>query len=149
MRLNIIKKDEFGGETEEGEEGEAEEQRPAIFGNYSEFSMPWDFGFDYSFNYTGPNASNPDGRINQTLGLRGNLNLTDKWRISMNTNFDITAGEFSFTTFNVNRDLHCWSMAFNFVPFGYMKSYSFTINANSSMLRDLKIQKRQSHYDNF
>jgi len=49
----------------------------------------------------------------------------------------------------VNRDLHCWSMAFNFVPFGYMKSYSFTINAKSSMLKDLKIQKRQSHYDYF
>ena len=67
----------------------------------------------------------------------------------MNTNFDIMAREFSFTTINVNRDLHCWNMSFNFVPFGYMKSYSFTISASSSMLKDLKLQKRQSHYDNF
>jgi hypothetical protein len=58
----------------------------------------------------------------------------------VNTNYDIVAREFSFTTFNVNRDLHCWSMAFNFVPFGYMKSYSFTINAKSSMLKDLKFR---------
>ena len=49
----------------------------------------------------------------------------------------------------VNRDLHCWQMAFNFVPFGYMKSYSFTINAKSSMLKDLRLQKRESNYDNF
>ncbi|NQU53699.1 MAG: LPS-assembly protein LptD [Bacteroidetes bacterium] len=119
------------------------------YDDYIDFNIPWDFGFDYSVNYSGPSNSAPNGRVTQTLGFRGNINLTEKWRISMNSNFDIMAQEFSFTTFNVNRDLHCWSMAFNFVPFGYMKSYSFTINAKSSMLKDLKLQKKQSHYDNF
>jgi len=122
---------------------------PGDYSNYADFNIPWDFGFDYSFNYAGPRRLNDKGQITQTLGLRGNMNLTQKWRISMNTNFDIMAREFSFTTINVNRDLHCWQMSFNFVPFGYMKSYSFTINAKSSMLKDLKLQKRQSHYDNF
>ena len=127
---------------------EEENVLPGDYANYADFNIPWDFGFDYSFNYAGPSRTSPKGKFTQTLGFRGNLNLTDKWRISMNTNFDIMAQEFSFTTFSVNRDLHCWSMAFNFVPFGYMKSYSFTINAKSSMLKDLKLQKRQSHYDN-
>ena len=122
---------------------------PGDYSNYSDFNIPWDFGVDYSFSYSGPTKSAPKGRFTQTLGFRGNLNLTEKWRISMNTNFDIMARQFAFTTFNVNRDLHCWSMAFNFVPFGYMKSYSFTINAKSSMLKDLKLEKRQSYYDNF
>jgi hypothetical protein len=128
---------------------EEENVLPGDYSDYADFNIPWDFGFDYSFNYTGPRAEGEQGKISQTLGFRGNLNLTSKWRISMNTNFDIVAREFSFTTFNVNRDLHCWQMAFNFVPFGYMKSYSFTINAKSSMLKDLKLSKRQSHYDNF
>lgn len=122
---------------------------PGLYDDYIDFNIPWDFGFDYSLNYSGPTKSYPDGKVTQTLGFRGNFNLTEKWRVSMNTNFDIMAQEFSFTTFNVNRDLHCWSMSFHFVPFGYMKSYSFTINAKSSMLKDLKIQKKQSHYDNF
>lgn len=117
--------------------------------DYIDFNIPWDFGFDYSFSYSGPSGSSPNGRYTQTLGFRGNVNLTEKWRMSMNSNFDIMAKEFSFTTFNVSRDLHCWSMAFNFVPFGYMKSYSFTISAKSSMLKDLKLEKRQSNYDNF
>ncbi len=128
---------------------EDENALPGDYANYTDFNIPWDFGFDYSFNYSGPRRPSEKGRFSQTVGFRGNLNLTSKWRLSMNTNYDITAGEFSFTTFNVNRDLHCWSMSFNFVPFGYMKSYSFTINATSSMLKDLKLQKRQSHYDNF
>ncbi len=123
--------------------------RPEIGSGYMDFSIPWTFGFDYSFSYTGPSSSYPNGRYTQTLGLRGNLSLTEKWKVSVNTNFDFEAGEFSYTSVNVNRDLHCWQMAFNFVPFGYMKSYSFTINAKSSMLKDLIIQKRQSNYDNF
>lgn len=122
---------------------------PGEYEDYIDFNIPWDFGLDYSFNYTGPRRPSEKGRITQTLGVRGNLNLTDKWRISANTNYDIMAREFSFTTFNVNRDLHCWQMSFNFVPFGLRKSYSFTISAKSSLLKDLKIQKRQSHYDNF
>lgn len=121
----------------------------SAYDNYLDFSMPWDFGFDYSLNYTGPSRSYPNGRVSQTIGLRGNLKITEKWNASMNTNFDIQAGEFSFTTFNLTRDLHCWGMSFNFVPFGFRKSYSFTISAKSSMLADLKLQKQQSHYDNF
>jgi hypothetical protein len=48
----------------------------------------------------------------------------------------------------VTRSLHCWNMAFNFVPFGQRKSYSFTINASSALLKDLKIDKQRSWFDN-
>ncbi len=140
------------GEKEADKNKELVEEENLLEGSYDDyidFNIPWDFGFDYSINYSGATSSAPNGRVTQTLGFRGNVNLTEKWRMSMNTNFDIMAKEFSFTTFNVNRDLHCWGMSFNFVPFGYMKSYSFTINAKSSMLKDLKLQKQQSHYDNF
>ena len=138
---------------EQGEMGavqdkpEEESILPDYYPNYADFSIPWDFSFDYSFNYS-TSSSYPKGKFTQTLGFRGNLSLTPKWKISMNTNFDIMAQEFSYTTFSVTRDLHCWQMAFSFVPFGYMKSYSFTINAKSTLLKDLKLSKRQSHYDN-
>jgi hypothetical protein len=128
---------------------EDENVLPGEYSNYTDFNIPWDFGFDYTFNYAGPRRPSEKGKFTQTLGFRGNMNLTKNWRLAMNTNYDIMAREFSFTTFNINRDLHCWAMSFNFVPFGYMKSYSFTINAKSSMLQDLKIQKRQSHFDYF
>lgn len=149
MNFNSKKKETKS--TPGGSSGSEEEpiMVPDLGSGYVDFNMPWTVGFDYSFSYTGPSSGAPNGRFAQTLGLRGNLDLTDKWKISMNTNFDIQAREFSYTTVNVNRDLHCWQMAFNFVPFGYMKSYSFTINAKSSMLKDLRLQKRESNYDNF
>ena len=120
---------------------------PGNYDDYVDFNMPWDFGFDYSFNYNRPNPT-AKSTITQTLGLRGNLNLTDKWHISTSTSFDIMARQFAITTFNVTRDLHCWQMSFNFVPFGFRKSYSFVLNAKSSILKDLKIDKRSSHFDN-
>jgi len=151
MNFNSKKKDDKGKNA--GPPGSEEEKEdspvPDLNPGYVDFSMPWNFGFDYSFSYQGPSSGAPDGRFSQTLGIRGNIDLTEKWKVSMNTNFDIMAGEFSYTTVNINRDLHCWQMAFNFVPFGYMKSYSFTINAKSSMLKDLKLNKRESNYDNF
>jgi hypothetical protein len=153
--MNFNSKDKKKGENNEGSDqeetpGPEEEVLPPIFDDYLDFSMPWDFGFDYSLNYTGAtSASNPNGRVTQTLGLRGNVSITSKWQMSAMTNFDIQEGEFALTSFRLNRDLHCWNMSFNFVPFGYRKSYSFTISASSSMLQDLKIQKQQSHYDNF
>jgi len=122
---------------------------PSIYDDYMDFTMPWDLSFDYSLSYTGKSKSYPNGRVAQTIGVRGSVSITEKWKMSANTNFDIMAREFSFTTFNLSRDLHCWAMSFNFVPFGYRKSYNFTISAKSSMLQDLKLNKQQSHYDNF
>ncbi len=114
---------------------------------YYDFDVPWDFRFDYSFNYSRTNPYKK-ARINQSLNFRGRMNLTREWNLSLTTNFDIEAGEFSFTTFNINRKLHCWNMSFNFVPFGQRKSYSFTINASSAMLKDLKVDKKRSWFDN-
>lgn len=133
-------------EKEEGSE-EEESQAAAPPPEYVEFNMPWNVNFDYNFNYT---RSNPyiKGVFSQVVSFNGSLTITPKWSLTVNSNYDIVAKQFSFTTFNVHRDLHCWEMTFSFIPFGYMKSYSFTLNAKSGMLRDLKIDKRSSPYDN-
>ena len=119
---------------------------------YVEFNMPWSFRFDYSFTYTNSYIPNSAGKIvptiYQSLNLGGRLSLTDKWQMDMTTNFDVQKMKFSFTTVNITRSLHCWSMAFNFVPFGDRKSYSFTLSASSAMLRDLKVSKQSSWRDN-
>lgn len=127
---------------------EGEDELPGDYHHYADFNIPWDFGFDYTFNYSRFNP-NEKGRFTQTVNMRGSLNLTKNWRFNMNTNYDIMAKTFSFTSFSVYRDLHCWEMSLNFVPFGRMKSYSFTLNARTSMLRDLKVSKQRSFYDNF
>ncbi|MBL7969220.1 MAG: LPS-assembly protein LptD [Prolixibacteraceae bacterium] len=145
------KKEEKGGDKNKPEE---EEETPVGKNEiqYAEFNIPWSFRFDYSFYYN--NSYRPDangkikGTINQSLNLGGRLSLTNKWNMDMTTNFDIQAMKFSFTTVNISRTLHCWTMSFSFVPFGDRKSYSFNLSASSSMLQDLKISKQSSWRDN-
>lgn len=143
---------------EEAEENkeiiEEDKALPGSYSDYVDFNIPWSFRFDYSFYYTNSfkpkeKPTDPEPRkIMQSLNFGGRLNLTEKWNMDMNTNFDIQAMKFSFTTFNVSRTMHCWSMSFGFVPFGDRKSYSFNLSASSSILRDLKISKQSSWRDN-
>ncbi len=141
----------FKSKKEENEEEEDTDMVPIVhpdgFVEYYDFNMPWDFRFDYSFSYRKPNPFEK-ATINQSLNFNGRMSLTDNWNLSLTSNFDVQAGKFSFTTFNIQRKMHCWNMAFNFVPFGQRKSYSFTINASSSMLKDLKVDKKRSWFDN-
>jgi len=144
------KKDKNEGEKTKDPEAEVETDKDEI--QYTEFNMPWSFRFDYSLYYNNSYKPDKNGKIkpqiNQSLNFGGRLSLTEKWQMDMNTNFDIQAMKFSFTTFNVTRTLHCWSMSFSFVPFGERKSYSFNLSASSAMLRDLKISKQSSWRDN-
>ena len=84
----------------------------------------------------------------QTISLRGDLNLTKNWKIAFTTGYDFEAKMMSYTSIDIYRDLHCWEMRFNWVPFGYYKSWNFTINVKAGMLQDLKYNMRNSYQDN-
>jgi lipopolysaccharide assembly outer membrane protein LptD (OstA) len=152
MSFNSKKKKEREGEEAAKTDAEKafEENRryiPGEYPDYTDFSIPWDFRFNYSFRY---NRRDPEksANITQTLDFSGNISLTEKWKMGVSSGFDIEERQITFTQFNLSRNLHCWQMSLNLVPFGYRKSYNFTLRASSAMLRDLKITKRQSFYDN-
>lgn len=52
------------------------------------------------------------------------------------------------TSFNITRDLHCFSMSASLSPFGTWKYYSFVIRANASILQDLKYDKKSQTQTN-
>ena len=43
---------------------EEENLLPGDYSNYADFNVPWDFGFDYSFNYRGPTTKGGKSSIN-------------------------------------------------------------------------------------
>ena len=113
---------------------------------YIDFSLPWDFRFDYSLRYSKPDPK-ATPTINQTVEFSGNVSLTKGWQIGFSSGLDVQKMEVSFTQFNIFRDLHCFQMSLNLVPFGYRQSYSFTLRATAAMLQDLKFSKQDSFYD--
>lgn len=114
---------------------------------YADFSVPWDLSLNYSFRYSRPNPEK-SSTIVQTVDFNGNVSLTKQWKIGFSSGLDVQKLETTFTQFNIFRDLHCMQMSLNLVPFGYRQSYSFTIRATSNLLKDLKLDKRKSYYDN-
>ncbi len=142
------------GVKEEEEEEETSEVLPESFdqtdgyyyGDYVDFSVPWSLRVNYSWTLSKPGLEETR-RVIQTLRISGDISLTDKWKIGGNTGYDFERKDVTVTNINIHRNLHCWEMRFTIVPFGPHRHYSFTINAKSAILRDLKYDKRKSWYD--
>lgn len=119
---------------------------------YAKFSMPWSLSFNYSLRVSkgkfDPERKEYKYVVGSDVNVTGNISLTPKWKVSMSSGYSFDEKTISQTNFGITRDLHCWSMRFNVVPVGRYKSYFFSINVNSSMLQDLKYEKRNSAYGN-
>lgn len=116
------------------------------YGDYVDFKVPWTLRVDYSFSYS---KRRDEAKIVQTVRASGDFSLTPNWKIGFNSGYDLDRKQFTTTNLSIYRDLHCWEMRISVVPFGTYKSYNFQINAKSSILSDLKYNKRKPWVDNF
>jgi hypothetical protein len=130
--------------------GELSRQLPAYFYDpnaYVDVNISWNLRMSYDFSY----AWNPNSgaTIRQAVKAFGQLALTPKWDITFNTGFDIEAKEFTQTSLGIYRDLGCWELRGNWIPFGAFTSYSIDIQIKASALKDLKLSRRRSQFDRF
>jgi lipopolysaccharide assembly outer membrane protein LptD (OstA) len=117
---------------------------------YVDFDIPWSFSINYNFHVNNTWTNSYDhrvGNVTQTLGFSGQLNITPKWKISLNTGYDFVNGDLSYTSIDVYRDLHCWEMRFGWVPKGAQQNWNFSINVKASVLQDLKLNKKKDFRD--
>lgn len=117
---------------------------------YVDFDIPWSFNLNYKFNFNktwNPDRTHRVGKITQTLGFNGQLNITPKWKVTLTTGWDFTNGQLSFTSIDLYRDLHCWEMRFGWIPKGAQQSWNFSINVKASILQDLKLNKKKDFRD--
>ena len=122
-----------------------------LMGTYADFSVPWNLSLNYTLSYVSTYVAaqyDLQNDLVQTLSVSGNFNLTPNWRVAISTGYDFVNKGMSYTSVDIYRDLHCWEMRFNWVPFGYYKSWNFQINIKASSLRDIKYEKRQTYQDN-
>lgn len=114
--------------------------------DYINFNLPWSLRVDYQVYYSKPQD---ESTYSMNLRFGGDINLTEKWKVALNSGYDFNRKEFTYTTIDIYRDLHCWEARFSWVPFGTYMSYNFQISVKPGMLQDLKLTKRKSWYDNF
>lgn len=121
---------------------------------YVDWSTTWSLSLSYNLrlsnNLSYINYIMHDNRTTvQTLSLRGEINLSPKWKFSAQTGWDFEKNKISYTSLTIYRDLHCWEMRFNVIPYGTYKSWNFQINIKASALQDLKLTKKKDYRDNY
>lgn len=115
---------------------------------YMKWEVPWSLTFNYSVNY-GYGAFDKQkmeykGRITQNLSFSGNIRPTPNWNFGFSASYNFDTHKLAYMNCNISRDLHCFTMRASFVPVGPYKSYNFHISVKSSLLSDLKYDKRSS-----
>ncbi|KAA6332360.1 LPS-assembly protein LptD [termite gut metagenome] len=122
---------------------------------YQPFKIPWSLNFSYSFNIREDQSKSINEKsmrypysYTHTLNISGNIKISNRWSTNFNSGYDFETSKITQTTFSVSRDLHCWSMTASLSPFGQWRSYNFVINANSSILKDLKWEQRSQTQSN-
>lgn len=117
---------------------------------YVDFAQPWSLNIMYTLNYARTYNSKTkiiDKKVIQTLSFNGDVSITEKWKIGFTSGYDFEQKDFSYTSLNIYRDLHCWEMVLNWIPAGYRKSYNLTIRVKSPVLQDLKLTKKKDFRD--
>ncbi len=112
---------------------------------FVDFNIPWNVSLNYNFTYynTGINTS-----INNSVNVNGDFNVTPKWKLQYTSGYDFRLNKISTTSLSIYRDLHCWDLAFQWIPFGYYKYYSVDLRVKASILQTLKLNKRKDYYNN-
>ena len=115
---------------------------------YAAWTMPWNLTLNYSVNYGygefDKKKMEYKGKITQNLSFSGNLRPTKNWNFGFTASYNFDTRKLAYMNCNISRDMHCFTMRASFVPVGPYKSYNFHISAKSSLLSDLKYDKRSS-----
>ena len=115
---------------------------------YAKWECPWSLTVNYSVNYGygefDYNKLEYKGKFTQNLSFSGNIRPTANWNFSISGSYNFDLHKLAYMNCTISRDLHCFTMSASFVPVGPYKSYNFHISVKSSLLKDLKYDKRSS-----
>jgi hypothetical protein len=104
------------------------------------FNIPFSggLGFNYAESRTNPAITS------RFSNLSGNIafNLTDKWRFTFASNYDIINNEITAPYITAYRDLNSWELNFNWYPAGTYRGFALEIRIKAPQLRDIKVTKQ-------
>ena len=127
----------LGTDENEGDKSKRENKVTELY----RANFPWSLRLAYSLNYL--NSNRQDEISANSLMFSGDVELSPKWKVGFSSGYDFKNAGFTYTQLRFQRDLDSWKLNFNWVPFGTRQTYYFFIGVKSSVLSDLKYEKRQ------
>ena len=111
---------------------------------YLDFNIPWNLKVNYVFTYNKPLE---EVKLVNSLSFSGSMNITPGWKLRMSSSYDFDQEKLGYTTLDIHRDLHCWQIDLNVIPFGDRKSFRINIRVKQGFLQDLKLSKNSRWFD--
>ncbi|WP_299247566.1 putative LPS assembly protein LptD [uncultured Lacinutrix sp.] len=128
---------DFADQRYDEKEDDEKDEEPSDFYNYS---VPWNLRLAYAVNYS--NSQRQNEISSHSLMFSGDIEVSPKWSIGASSGYDFKNQGFSYTQLRFGRDLMSWRMDFSWIPFSSRSSWNFFIGIKSSILKDLKYEKR-------
>ncbi|WP_309642125.1 putative LPS assembly protein LptD [Flavobacterium sp.] len=120
--------------------GTDEDEEKDDFKGFFKYDLPWDINFAYQLTYT--NIKREKEISGNSLMMSLNTELSKNWKMGVSSGYDFVQKGVTFTQFRFERDLMSWRMDFSWTPFGTNAYWSFFIGIKSSVLSDIKWEKR-------
>lgn len=124
---------------EEDDTFESDEE--SVDDQWYNYKIPWNLRVAYTMTYN--NSARQNEISSHSIMFSGDVEIAPKWTVGGSSGFDIKQGGFTYTQLRFQRDLDSWRMDFNWVPFGPRTSWYFFIGIKSSILSDIKYDKRR------
>tara|TARA_R110002020_G_scaffold100391_2_gene237371 strand:+ start:76 stop:1674 length:1599 start_codon:yes stop_codon:yes gene_type:complete len=125
---------------DEEEDPFADEDREERTDNWYNYKIPWDLRLSYTMTYN--NTARQNEITSHSIMFSGDVELSPKWVVGASSGYDLKELGFTYTQLRFQRDLNTWRLSFNWVPFSERRSWYFFIGIKSSILSDIKYDKR-------
>ncbi len=140
-----VKRDKESKEEEEEEVFMKQSDYIALYNEQpADFTIPWTLGLSLSYNINKRDQDNIYKSFGMTM--RSSLSISEKWKLTINGNYDFIEKEITAPQITINRDLHCWEMNFSWIPIGRYRGFNFEIRMKAPQLRDIKVTKSKGIY---
>ncbi len=105
------------------------------------YKIPWSLRLSYNVSYN--NNARQNEISSHSLMFSGDVEIAPRWTVGISSGYDLKNPGFTFTNLRFQRDLESWRMSFNWIPFSSRTSWNFFIGIKSSVLSDIKWEKRR------
>jgi lipopolysaccharide assembly outer membrane protein LptD (OstA) len=103
--------------------------------------IPWNLKLAYAVNYS--NVARENEISSNSLMFSGDVEFSPRWTVGASSGYDFKNKGFTYTQLRFERDLLSWRMSFSWVPFSSRTSWYFFIGIKSTILKDIKYDKRR------
>jgi lipopolysaccharide assembly outer membrane protein LptD (OstA) len=109
--------------------------------DYMDFVFPWSVTLGY--NFLNVNTGWDKNVSTHSIKADFTVNPTPNWSLVASTGYDLLTNEITYTRFLIQRDLHCWELFLDWVPFGFNQSYNIGIRIKASQFKDVKYNQQR------